>query len=251
MTTGISSVRGTRPFDPAPISFEHVTKSYGSRLILDDVDFSIRSGAVTGLLGPNGSGKTTMLRCLLGLASPDSGVCLVEGSRYDAIPVPSRLIGALCENAGLHPSRRAAECLALARAAAGLADPQAVDVHLEQVGLQDAGPMRVREMSLGMRQRLGLALALVGDPRVLVLDEPSNGLDPEGMEWFRSFLRRFAADGGSVLITSHVLAELQRTIDAVVIIRGGRVVAQSDTLPNDLNSFYLATSENRGACHER
>lgn len=101
-------------------------------------------------------------------------------------------------------------------------------------------------MSLGMRQRLSLALALVGDPHVLVLDEPSNGLDPEGMEWFRTFLRRFAASGGSVLITSHILAELQRTIDAVVIVRGGRVVAQSDTLPDDLDSFYLATSGNRG-----
>lgn len=246
MTTGTSTIPSTRPSDPAPISFEHVTKSYESRLILDDVSFSIESGAVTGLLGPNGSGKTTMLRCLLGLASPDSGICLVEGNRYDAIPVPSRLVGALCENAGLHPNRRAAECVALARAAAGLTDPHAVDAHLEQVGLADAGPMRVREMSLGMRQRLSLALALVGDPHVLVLDEPSNGLDPEGMEWFRTFLRRFAAGGGSVLITSHILAELQRTIDAVVIVRGGRVVAQSDTLPDDLDSFYLATSGNRG-----
>ncbi|AYW77732.1 ABC transporter, ATP-binding protein [Propionibacterium acidifaciens F0233] len=246
MTTGTSTIPSTRPSDPAPISFEHVTKSYESRLILDDVSFSIESGAVTGLLGPNGSGKTTMLRCLLGLASPDSGICLVEGNRYDAIPVPSRLVGALCENAGLHPNRRAAECVALARAAAGLTDPHAVDAHLEQVGLADAGPMRVREMSLGMRQRLSLALALVGDPHVLVLDEPSNGLDPEGMEWFRTLLRRFAASGGSVLITSHILAELQRTIDAVVIVRGGRVVAQSDTLPDDLDSFYLATSGNRG-----
>ncbi|WP_394276590.1 ABC transporter ATP-binding protein [Luteococcus sp.] len=243
-----SFVNATRLHDvtpEAPIVVRGLSKSLGGDPVLHDITFVARRGAVTGLVGPNGSGKTTTLRCLLALAEPDSGQALVEGVPYRQIGRPARILGAMCENAGLQPGRSANDHLELAQAMASVSSgPASTQQLLDQVGLPGCGKTKVGQMSLGMRQRLALAIALVGSPKILVLDEPANGLDPEGIEWLRGFLRRFAANGGTVLITSHILSEMQRLVDAVVVIRGGRVVAMSDTCPDDLEDFYHATQTN-------
>jgi ABC-2 type transport system ATP-binding protein len=201
-----------------------LTKRFGDLVAVTDLTFSLERGTVTGFLGPNGAGKTTTLRLLLGLAEPTAGEALVFGRRYSDLPHPVRRIGAVLESNDFHPGRSGRDHLrALAVAAALPADR--VGQVLELVELSQAADRRVKAYSLGMRQRLGLATALLGDPELLVLDEPANGLDPAGIHWLRAFLRNFAEQGGTVLVSSHVLAEIAQTVDQVVIIDRGRLVA--------------------------
>jgi ABC-2 type transport system ATP-binding protein len=208
------------------IEIQHLSKRYGATAAVDGLSFVAREGAVTGFLGPNGAGKTTTLRMLLGLVTPTGGTATIGGLPYGELTVPSRQVGAVLESTGFYPGRRARNHLRVLAAAAGLPASR-VDEVLEQVGLADVGDRRVKAFSLGMRQRLGLAGALLGDPRVLILDEPANGLDPEGVHWLRGFLRAFADDGGTVLVSSHLLAEISQSVDDVVIIARGRLVTQS------------------------
>lgn len=205
------------------ITVESLTRRYAGFTAVDNVSFTALPGRVTGFLGPNGSGKTTTLRCLLGLVSPTSGRAQIGGHDYVELQDPLRTVGAALEASGFHPGRTARNHLRVVATAAGLPDSR-VDEVLDVVGLTDAARRRVVEFSLGMRQRLALAAALVGDPGVLVLDEPANGLDPEGIAWLRSFLRERAAQGCTVLVSSHVLSEVQQTVDDVVIISKGSLV---------------------------
>jgi ABC-2 type transport system ATP-binding protein len=202
-----------------------LTKRYGSVTAVEDLSFKVRAGAVTGFLGPNGAGKTTTLRMVLGLARPTAGHATVAGRRYAELDDPARTVGANLEVAGAHPGRSGRNHLHALAAMAGLARGRVEDV-LRLVELADAADRRVGKYSLGMRQRLGLAATLLGDPRVLVLDEPANGLDPRGIRWLRDFLRTMAAEGRTVLVSSHVLAEVAQTVDDVVVIHKGRMVTQ-------------------------
>jgi len=195
-------------------------------LAVDRLSFEVGPGTVTGFLGPNGAGKTTTLRMLLGLVAPTSGTATIDGRPYRELADPLRRVGAVLEAGGFHPGRSARDHLRVLAKAAGLPAGRVGEV-LEQVGLAAAGRRRVGGFSLGMRQRLGLAAALLGDPEVLVLDEPANGLDPEGVHWLRGLVRGLADQGRTVLVSSHLLAEVAQTIDRVVIIDRGRLVAQS------------------------
>jgi ABC-2 type transport system ATP-binding protein len=208
------------------IQVEHLTKRFGRVTAVDDVSFEVGAGTVTGFLGPNGAGKTTTLRMLLGLVAPTSGTAMIGGHRYRDLRDPVRHVGALLESSSFHPARPAVEHLRVVATAAGLPLGRAEEV-LDQVGLADAAGRPVGGFSLGMRQRLGLATALLGDPAVLVLDEPANGLDPEGVRWLRSLLRSLAGEGRTVLLSSHLLAEAAQTVDEVVVISGGRLVVHS------------------------
>ena len=205
------------------LEFSHVTKHYDSRTVLDDVTFDVKAGWVTGLVGPNGSGKTTLARILLGLAAADSGSVRIDGLPYTALDRPGHTVGTLFESVGLHPHMTAYRHLRIQALAVDASEKRVADV-LADVGLGAAATRKIRGFSLGMRQRLGLATALLGRPQILVLDEPANGLDPEGIRWLRNFLRSFADLGGTVLVTSHQLAELARFADDVVVISQGRVV---------------------------
>jgi ABC-2 type transport system ATP-binding protein len=208
------------------IEIQGLSKRFGDVTAVDDLSFSAREGAVTGFLGPNGAGKTTTLRMLLGLVAPTEGTATVDGLPYGRLAEPFRHVGAVLEATGFHPGRRARQHLRVSATAAGLPIAR-VDEVLDEVGLADVGDRRVKGFSLGMRQRLGLASALLGAPKVLILDEPTNGLDPEGVHWLRQYLRAFADRGGSVLVSSHLLAEVAQTVDDVVIIANGRLVTQS------------------------
>ncbi len=216
------------------IDVRALTKSYGCHAAVSDLSFTAPAGKVTGFLGPNGAGKTTTLRCLLGLAEPTSGTALIDGRAYRDLPVPRRHVGAILESTGFHPGRTGRDYLRVVARAACL-DAARVDPLLELGGLTDAADRRVGQYSLGMRQRLGLAAAMLGDPPVVVLDEPANGLDPEGVSWVRRLLRTCADEGRCVLVSSHLLAELAHAVDRVVIIRGGTLVTETDmaTLPAD------------------
>ena len=205
------------------LQVESLTKRFRSVTAVRDLSFTVEPGRVTGFLGPNGSGKTTTLRCLLGLVRPTSGRALVDGIPYAQLPAPVLTVGAALEASGFHPGRSARNHLRVVAAAASLPDARADEV-LEIVGLTDAGRRRVVEFSLGMRQRLALATALLGDPGALILDEPANGLDPEGIAWLRTHLRERAARGVTVLVSSHVLSEVQQTVDDVVIVSRGELV---------------------------
>jgi ABC-2 type transport system ATP-binding protein len=208
------------------IAFDGLTKRFGDVVAVDDLTVELGRGRVIGLLGPNGAGKTTTLRLLLGLVAPTSGSATIDGRPYRALDEPIRHIGAVLEATSFHPGRRARDHLRVLAATAGLANHR-VDEVLAEVGLAGAARRRVGGFSLGMRQRLGLAAALLGDPDVLVLDEPTNGLDPEGIRWLRDFLRAYAASGRTVLVSSHLLAEVAQTVDDVVVLAGGRLVAHA------------------------
>jgi ABC-2 type transport system ATP-binding protein len=203
-----------------------LTKRYGDVLAVDDLTFNIEAGTITGFLGPNGAGKSTTLRMLLGLVKPTSGHATVFGSPYDELKTPALRVGAVLEATDFHPGRSGRDHLLTLSRAVGLPDSRVDDV-LSLVELQDAAKRRVKGYSLGMRQRLGLASALLGNPDLLVLDEPANGLDPEGVRWLRDFLRDFASGGRTVLISSHVLAEVAQTVDQVLIISHGRLITES------------------------
>ena len=208
------------------VQAESLTKRFGKLTAVDGLSFELEHGTVTGFLGPNGAGKTTTLRMLLGLAAPDAGRALVFGGPYAALEQPSLRVGAVLEATDFHPGRSGRNHLLTLSRAAGLPDSRADEV-LALVELTDAAGRRVKGYSLGMRQRLGLAAALLGDPELLVLDEPANGLDPEGVRWLRDFLRSYAAGGRTVFVSSHVLAEVSQTVDRVVIINRGRLVVES------------------------
>ena len=208
------------------IEVAELTKRYGSVLAVDDLSFVARPGVVTGFLGPNGAGKSTTLRVILGLVHPSSGGARVLERPYAALERPVRQVGAVLEALDAHPGRSGRNHLRVLAAATGI--PRArVDEVLELVELTGAAGRRVKGYSLGMRQRLGLAAGLLGDPEVLVLDEPANGLDPQGIRWLRDLLRMLAAEGRTVLISSHVLAEVAQTVDEVVIIHRGKLVQQA------------------------
>lgn len=230
--------------DPA-VRVCSLTKRYGGLAAVEDVTFSLQRGTVTGFLGPNGAGKTTTLRLLLGLAAPTSGEALVFGRRYRELGQPARRVGAVLESSDFHPGRSGRDHLRVLAlgAEAGIALGRVEEV-LNLVDLARAADRRVKTYSLGMRQRLGLAAALLGAPELLVLDEPSNGLDPAGVHWLGSFLRRFAGDGGTVLVSSHLLAEIAQTVDQVLIIDRGRLVASArldemESRGQDLEDTYL------------
>jgi ABC-2 type transport system ATP-binding protein len=208
-----------------PVEVRALTKRYGSTVAVDGLSFAVGLGRITGFLGPNGAGKSTTLRALLGLVRPTAGDALVEGEPYARLREPLQTVGSVLEAESFHPARSGRNHLRVLAAAAGIPAAR-VDEVLEQVELQGAARRRVGGYSLGMRQRLSVAGALLGRPRLLVLDEPANGLDPEGIRWLREFLRSFAAGGGTVLISSHVLAEVAQLADEVVIIHRGRLVAQ-------------------------
>ncbi len=208
------------------IAVRGLTKRFGDVLAVDDLTFDVTVGTVTGFLGPNGAGKTTTLRMLLGLVTPTSGTATIAGRPYQELDSPFHEVGAVLEATSFHPGRRARDHLRVLATAAGLPVERA-DHALERVGLADAADRRVKGFSLGMRQRLGLAAALLGEPKVLILDEPANGLDPEGVHWLRQFLRSYADQGGTVLVSSHLLAEVAQTVDDVVIIAAGRLIRQS------------------------
>ncbi len=205
------------------IEVEHITKRFGTVTAVSDLSFAVTPGSVTGFLGPNGSGKTTTLRVILGLVNPDSGHASINGVAYSRLGNPARAVGAVLEAQGFHPKRSAREHLRVFGTAMGVPHGRAEEL-LGLVGLAEAAGRKVGGFSLGMRQRLALATALLGDPGVLILDEPANGLDPEGIAWLRSFLRTFAAGGRTVLVSSHLLAELEQMVDDVVIISAGHTV---------------------------
>ena len=210
--------------DPPVVTVDALTKRFGRMVAVDALSFSLEAGTVTGFLGPNGAGKTTTLRLLLGLARPSGGEALVFGHRYRDLPNPTRRVGALLESNDFDPGRSGRNHLRALALAAGIGVERVQEL-LELVELDGAASRVVGGYSLGMRQRLGLAGALLGAPELLVLDEPANGLDAAGVHWLRGFLRQFAATGGTVLVSSHLLAEVAQSVDRVVIIDRGRQVA--------------------------
>jgi ABC-2 type transport system ATP-binding protein len=213
--------------EPGRIQVAGLSKVFGGTIkAVDDLSFTVEPGSVTGFLGPNGAGKTTTLRCLLGLVTPTAGTATIGGRTYAHLDAPTQEVGALLEASSFHPARTARSHLRVYAAAGGIPDSRVEEV-LDQVGLADAARRKVKGFSLGMRQRLGLATALLGNPKVLVLDEPANGLDPEGIAWLRSFLRHMAVEEGrTILVSSHVLSEVEQTVDRVVILNHGKLVRQ-------------------------
>ncbi|HEX5496437.1 MAG TPA: ATP-binding cassette domain-containing protein [Mycobacteriales bacterium] len=211
------------PAPAAAIAVQGLTKRYRGVIAVDDLSFDVRAGAVTGFFGPNGAGKTTTLAAIAGLARPTSGRALVNGTPVDATRSDARLLGVHIEPCGAHPGRTGRAHLRWLAALAGLPRRRVSEV-LASVGLDQAADRRVGKYSTGMRQRLGLAAALLGDPEILLLDEPANGLDPQGIRWLRALLRERAERGGTVLVSSHVLAEAAQTVDDVVVIHRGRLV---------------------------
>ena len=222
------------------IEVRGLTKRYRDTLAVDALDFDVRPGAVTGFLGPNGAGKSTTMRMILGLDAPDSGKALVGGRRYRELRHPLRRVGALLEAKAFHPGRSALAHLT-ALAAANDIPRSRVEEVLGLVGLADAAHRRAGRYSLGMAQRLGVATALLGDPGVLVMDEPVNGLDPEGIRWLRTLLRSLAAEGRTVLVSSHLIGEMALTADRLVVIGAGRMVA--DTSVAALSARYGSLEE--------
>jgi ABC-2 type transport system ATP-binding protein len=208
------------------IEVERLTKRFGSTVAVDDLTFTVRPGSITGFLGPNGAGKSTTMRAVLGLVRPTAGGTTVLGRPYRELQDPVRRVGALLETFDAHPGRSGRNHLRVLAVGGGLPRSR-VDEVLGLVDMASAARRRVKGYSLGMRQRLGLAAALLGDPEVLVLDEPANGLDPQGIRWLRDFLRSLASEGRTILVSSHVLSEVAQTVDDVVIVHRGRLVRQA------------------------
>lgn len=211
----------------AVITFDSLVKIYGKQAAVADLTASISSGRITGFLGPNGAGKSTSLRCLVGLAKPTSGSANISGLNYKDLENPLTKVGTVLDSRGFHPSLSGRKNLRVVAAAAGLPDARVEEV-LGLVELADAANKKVKNYSLGMKQRLSLAAAILGDPEILILDEPANGLDPAGIAWLRKFLRGFAQQGRTILVSSHQLAEMQNTVDDVLIINRGRLIASGD-----------------------
>jgi ABC-2 type transport system ATP-binding protein len=236
-TSTPTSNRAVRPSPPPPpdpppaIEVRGLGKAYGATVAVDGLSFVVRAGEVTGFVGPNGSGKSTTMRVILGLDRPDTGSALVHGRPYRTLRRPLTVLGALLDAGAVHPGRRARDHLRWMARSNGLPVGRVGEV-LDQVGLAGAARRRAGDMSLGMRQRLGLAAALLGDPPILLLDEPVNGLDPEGIRWIRGLLRGLAAEGRAVLLSSHLMSELEGVADHLVVIGRGRLVA--DTTVDDM-----------------
>ena len=233
----------------AAIETAGLTKRYGPVTAVDDLSFAVRDGAVTGFLGPNGAGKTTTLRMILALARPSAGHATVKGRPYADLEHPARTVGANLEVAGAHPGRKGRDHLRALAAMASIPLSR-VDEVLRLVELDGAAGRRAGKYSLGMRQRLGLAATLLGDPEVLILDEPANGLDPQGIRWLRDFLRGMAAEGRTVLVSSHVLAEVAQTVDDVVVIHRGRLVDQGPVARLTSGGHVVARSPRAGELRE-
>ena len=210
------------------IEVERLTKRFGKTVAVDDLSFKVAPARVTGFLGPNGAGKTTTLKVVLGLARPTSGRATIGGHLYRDLDVPVRRVGAVLETSNYHPGRSGRSHLRVLAAASGIPEARVEEV-LELVAMKDVAKRRLKGYSLGMRQRLGLAAALLGDPEVLVLDEPANGLDPAGIRWLRDTLRSLASQGRTVLVSSHLLAEMEQIADDVIVIHRGRFLAQAST----------------------
>jgi ABC-2 type transport system ATP-binding protein len=227
------------------IVVQNLTKNFGQVAAVQNLSFHVEPGSVTGFLGPNGAGKTTTLRMLLGLVTPTAGHTTINGRPFHHLGNPGRVVGAVLEAQGFHPARTARNHLKVYAAAMGVPDHRADEV-LRMVGLAEAADRGAGGYSLGMKQRLALATALLGDPQVLVLDEPANGLDPEGIAWLRTFLKAFASNGRTVLISSHLLAEVEQTIDQVVIISRGQTMYYGplDTLRKTQQSRVLVRPAN-------
>ena len=228
------------------IHVQGLVKRYGPVTAVDDLSFDVRPGTVTGFLGQNGAGKTTTLRMLLGLVAADAGTATINGLPYVELPEPLHQVGAVLEASSFHPGRTARAHLHIQALAADVDQSRIEDV-LDLTGLTAAADRRIGGFSLGMRQRLGLATALLADPEVLILDEPANGLDPEGVRWLRGLLRGFAAEGGTVLVSSHLLAEVAQTVDSVVIINSGRLVAQGPVAELTAGSLEYGDHYQKGA----
>jgi ABC-2 type transport system ATP-binding protein len=214
-----------RTGDGFHIEVDHLTKRYAGRTVIDDLSFTVPAGRVTGFLGPNGSGKSTTMKIMVDLAAADQGRVTIGGSRYRDLPEPARVVGAMIESDAYHPGRSGRNHLRILADASGIPRTR-VDEILEQVDLTDAADRRAGAYSLGMRQRLGLAAALLGQPSVLVLDEPGNGLDPQGIHTLRSLLRSHASNGATVLVSSHLLAEVEHLADDVIVINRGHLVTR-------------------------
>lgn len=236
---------------PARVVVSDLSKKFGDVQAVRDLSFVVEPGQVTGFLGPNGAGKTTTLRMALGLITPDAGSATYGGTPYSELPQPSRRVGAVLETA-FHPGRSGLSHLRVYCAAAGIPDERA-DAVLAQVGMTEAARRKTGGYSLGMRQRLGLATALLGDPQVLILDEPANGLDPEGIQWLRNFLQHMAhQQGRTILVSSHLLAEVQQTVDRIVIIAGGKLVREGTIaeLADPARASVHLRSPNAAALHQ-
>jgi ABC-2 type transport system ATP-binding protein len=227
------------------LEVRHVTKRYGKTTAVDDLSFAVRPGVVTGFLGPNGAGKSTTMRMIVGLTRPDSGEVLLDGRRYDRLAAPLREVGALLDATAVHPRRSAYSHLAALAATHGIPRRRVGEV-LDMVGLQGVARHRPGGFSLGMSQRLGIAAAMLGDPAVLMLDEPVNGLDPEGIRWVRQFLRGLAAEGRTVFLSSHLMSEMALTADQLIIVGRGRLIADvsmSDMTASATPSIRLRTPQ--------
>jgi len=209
----------------AAIVFDSLVKQYGKQKAVDSLTATIRSGRITGFLGPNGAGKSTALRCLVGLSAPTAGMAQIFGVSYQELENPLSRVGTVLDSRGFHPALTGKQNLRVMAAATGISDAR-VDEVLELVELSEAAGKRMKNYSLGMKQRLALAGAILGDPEVLILDEPANGLDPAGIAWLRKFLRSRAEGGRTILVSSHQLAEMQNTVDDVLIINKGKLIAQ-------------------------
>ena len=206
------------------IAISGLVKTYGKQNAVDNLTANIAKGRITGFLGPNGAGKSTTLRCLVGLSAPTSGSAMIFDKRYRDLNNPLSKVGTVLDSRGFHPALTGKQNLRVVAAAAGIADSR-VDEVLEMVELTDAADKRMKSYSLGMKQRLALAGAILGDPEILILDEPANGLDPAGIAWLRKFLRKLAEGGRTILVSSHQLAEMQNTVDDVIIINKGKLIA--------------------------
>ena len=208
----------------AAIAISGLVKTYGKQNAVDNLTATIAKGRITGFLGPNGAGKSTTLRCLVGLSAPTSGTALIYDKRYRDLDNTLSQVGTVLDSRGFHPALTGKQNLRVVAAAAGIQDSR-VDEVLEMVELKDAAGKRMKNYSLGMKQRLALAGAILGDPEILILDEPANGLDPAGIAWLRKFLRKLAEGGRTILVSSHQLAEMQNTVDDVLIINKGKLIA--------------------------
>ncbi|HEY0166726.1 MAG TPA: ABC transporter ATP-binding protein [Jatrophihabitans sp.] len=231
---------------PRPIEVRGLSKRYGRKLVVDNLSFTVRPGTVTGFLGPNGAGKSTTMRLILGLDRPSSGHCTIGGVGYASLIRPLRVVGALLDAGAVHPGRSAFDHLLYLAQTQGLPRRRVTEV-LDLVGLADAAHERAGGFSLGMGQRLGLAAALLGDPQVLVLDEPVNGLDPDGILWIRDLLRRLASEGRTVFVSSHLMSEMAVTADHLVVIAHGRLLAACSTaefIRDDTHRSVLVRSSN-------
>jgi ABC-2 type transport system ATP-binding protein len=228
------------------LEVRNLTKRFGKKVAVDDVSFSLEPGKVTGFVGPNGAGKTTTMRCILGLDRPTSGVALIDGEPYAKLKRPIEKVGAMIDAKAFHKSRSARNHLRILAVASGISS-QRVDEVIEQVGLAEVAKKKAGSFSLGMGQRIGIAAALLGNPKILVLDEPVNGLDPEGVKWVREFCRSYASSGRTVLISSHLMSEVEQTVDNLLIIGKGKII-RSGTIGEILsststNSVRVATAD--------